>query len=227
MNAVLLFSLTAMVNPTLVAATTVLLLLPNPTRLMLGYLAGAYTVSITIGIVIVLSLGASNPTTSSAKHTINPIVDLVAGAILLAVGFVLGTDRDRALRERRARRKGRGEHKTPRWQQQLAKGSPRVTFLVGIALTLPGASYLAALTALHKLDYGTVGVVATVVLINVIMLALIEVPLISFAIAPDWTPRAIARVKHAFRDHGHTVLFVGTTALGALLILRGVITLLA
>jgi hypothetical protein len=184
-------------------------------------------VSITIGIVIVLSLGASNPTTSSAKHTINPIVDLVAGAILLAVGFVLGTDRDRALRERRARRKGRGEHKTPRWQQQLAKGSPRVTFLVGIALTLPGASYLAALTALHKLDYGTVGVVATVVLINVIMLALIEVPLISFAIAPDWTPRAIERVKYAFRDHGHTVLFVGTTALGALLILRGVITLLA
>jgi hypothetical protein len=227
MNAVLLFSLTAMVNPTLVAATTVLLLLPNPTRLMLGYLAGAYTVSITIGVVIVLSLGASNPTTSSAKHTINPIVDLVAGAILLAVGFVLGTDRDRALRERRARRKGRGEHKTPRWQQQLAKGSPRVTFLVGIALTLPGASYLAALTALHKLDYGTVGVVATVVLINVIMLALIEVPLISFAIAPDWTPRAIEHVKHAFRDHGRTVLFVGTTALGALLILRGVITLLA
>ena len=34
---VLLFSLTATVNPTLVAATTVMLLLPSPKKLMLGY----------------------------------------------------------------------------------------------------------------------------------------------------------------------------------------------
>ena len=48
---------------------------------MLGYLAGAYITSITIGVVIVLALGSKNSTTSSAKHTVNPIVDLVAGAI--------------------------------------------------------------------------------------------------------------------------------------------------
>ena len=226
MNRVLLFSLTAMVNPTLVAATTVMLLLPNPKRLMFGYLAGAYVTSITIGIVIVLALGSKNSTTSSAKHTINPIVDLVIGAILLAVAFALGTGREGRLRRRRARRKAREEHKTPRWQQQLGKGSPRVTFLVGMLLTLPGASYLAALDSLRKLNYGPAGVVVTVILINVVMLALIEVPLICFAIAPKWTPRAIERTKTAFSEHGRTALFIGTTALGGLLVLRGVITLL-
>jgi hypothetical protein len=223
---VLLFSLTAMVNPTLVAATTVMLLLPSPKRLMLGYLGGAYITSITIGVVIVLALGGSNSTTSSAKHTINPVVDLVIGAILLVVGFVIGTSRDRRVRERRAERKSGEEHKTPRWQQQLAKGSPRVTFLVGMVLTLPGASYLAALDSLRKLNYGPAGVVVTVILINVIMLTLIEVPLLSFTIAPEWTPRALERVKTAFQEHGHTALFIGVTALGALLLLRGVITLL-
>ena len=46
MSRVLLFSLTASINPTLVAATTVMLLLPSPKKLMLGYLLGAYTTSI-------------------------------------------------------------------------------------------------------------------------------------------------------------------------------------
>lgn len=227
MNRVLLFSLTAMLNPTLVAATTVMLLLPSPKRLMLGYLGGAYLTSVTLGVVIVLALGGSNSTTSSAKHTVNPIVDLVIGAIFLLIGAALGTGRDKPLRERRAERKSGKEQKTPRWQRELAKGSPRVTFVVGALLTLPGASYLAGLDALRKLNYSSAAVVGTVILMNVIMLTLIELPLISFTVAPDWTPRAIERVKTAFRDHGHTALFVATTALGVLLIVQGVITLLA
>ena len=64
MSRVILFSLTAAINPTLVAATTVMLLLPSPKRLMLGYLLGAYLTSITIGCVIVLSLGQSGAVTT-------------------------------------------------------------------------------------------------------------------------------------------------------------------
>ena len=41
MNTVLLFSLTAMANPTLVAVTTVMLLLPDPKKLMFGSFAKA------------------------------------------------------------------------------------------------------------------------------------------------------------------------------------------
>jgi hypothetical protein len=40
---VFLLSLVAMFNPSLLAAVTVMLLLPNPKRLMLGYVLGAYT----------------------------------------------------------------------------------------------------------------------------------------------------------------------------------------
>jgi hypothetical protein len=42
MGQVILLSLTASLNPTLVAATTVMLLLERPSRLMIGYLLGAY-----------------------------------------------------------------------------------------------------------------------------------------------------------------------------------------
>jgi hypothetical protein len=45
--AIFLLSLSAMLNPSLLAALTVMLLLPNPKRLMVGYLLGAYLTSIT------------------------------------------------------------------------------------------------------------------------------------------------------------------------------------
>lgn len=227
MGRVLFFSFTAMANPTLVAATTVMLLLPSPKNLMLGYLIGAMLMSVTIGLVIVFALKHSS-VPSTSKHTINPIVDFAVGAILLLIGIVLGTDRDGPLRERRARRRSReDEHKTPRWQQALSKGNPKITFAIGAILTLPGASYLAALSSIRKLHYGTVSNILLVLMVNLIMLALIEVPLVSFAIAPDWTPAAIERVKGAFSRNLHKIAFIGATAIGLLLILQGLITVVS
>jgi hypothetical protein len=69
---IFLLSLVAIFNPTLLAAVTIMMLIPNPKRLMLGYLLGAYTTSITCGCVIVFALGGSSSETSSAKHTISP-----------------------------------------------------------------------------------------------------------------------------------------------------------
>jgi hypothetical protein len=227
MSRVLVFSLTAAVNPTLVAATTVMLLLPSPKKLMFGYLLGAYMTSITIGCVIVLSLGESGAVTTT-QNSVNPGVDIAIGAIFLVIGFVLGTGRDRRFRERRAHKRARQEpKKTPRWQEALGKGNPKVTFVVGALLTLPGASYLAALDSIHKLNYSKAEDVLLVVMVNVIMLALIEVPLLSFTIAPNWTPTALERVKGWFGRHGHTAAFIAVTTIGALLVIQGVVTLIA
>jgi len=97
-------ALLAMLNPSLMAATTAMLLLPNPKSLMLGYLLGAYATSITVGLVLVFSLKGST-FASTAKHTISPTEDIALGAIMLLVGLVLATGRDAPLRERRQRRK--------------------------------------------------------------------------------------------------------------------------
>ena len=64
---IILLSVTASLNPTLIAATTVMLLLERPSRLMLGYLLGAYMTSITLGLVIVFSL--SNSSTTNTTET--------------------------------------------------------------------------------------------------------------------------------------------------------------
>ena len=82
---------------------------------------------------------------------------------------------------------------------------PRIggsAFIVGALLTLPGASYLTALSKLAAQDLSTAGTVITVLVINVIMLALLELPTISYQLAPDTTAAKVDRVKAAISRHG-------------------------
>ena len=227
MSQVILLSLTASLNPTLVAATTVMLLLERPTRLMLGYLVGAYMTSITLGLVIVFTLSNST-TTNTTKHTISPAADIALGAIALAIAFVLYTGRHDRLKERRqARKAAKPDKGPPRWQRELSKGSARTTFVVGALLTLPGASYLAGLDQIHKLKYSTTVTVLLVIGFNLVMLWLLEVPLASFVVAPDWTPRAIERAKLWVSRHTHVFAVRGSAAIGVLLVIKGIIGLVS
>ena len=66
-----------------------------------------------------------------------------------------------------------------------------------------------------------------VVMVNAIMLLPLELLVISFAVAPDWTPTALERVKRWFGRHWHRIAVVGTALLGLLLAVRGVIELIA
>ena len=225
MGQVILLSLTASLNPTLVAATTVMLLLDKPAKLMLGYLLGAYLTSITLGLVIVFSASNSS-TTNTTQNTLSPGVDIAFGAIALIIAWVVLSGRQERFREsRRARKAAKPDKGPPRWQRELSKGSPRTTFLVGMLLTLPGASYLAGLDEIHKLNYSTTVTVLIVIAFNLVMLWLLEVPLVSFLVAPDWTPRAIERAKVWVSRHSRTFVVRGLTLFGVLMIIKGIIGL--
>jgi hypothetical protein len=226
MGEVILLSLTASLNPTLLAATTVMLLLEKPSRLMLGYLFGALLTSITLGLVIVFSFSESG-TASTTEHTISPAVDIALGVLFLALVVSLSTDKAKERSERRkAKREAKREKGPPRWQRALSKGSPRTTFVIGALLTLPGASYLAGLVSIHKLNYSTAETVLLVIGFNIVMLWLLEVPLICFAVAPDWTPQAIERARAWVGRHARTFAIRGLSVVGVLLIIKGLVGLL-
>jgi Sap, sulfolipid-1-addressing protein len=225
---VILLACAAAFHPPLVAASTVMMLLPNPMRLMLGYLAGALLTSITLGIVIVQTLNANNSTVSTTKHTVSPATDIVLGVIFLILSRVLGSGRTKQLAERRRARKAEKEDKgPPRWQRALGKGSARITFVIGALLTLPGASYLAGLDRIHKLDYPAAGTVLVIIGFNIIMLALLEVPIVCFAVAPKWTPGAIERARAWASRRGLYYVIRGLALIGVLLIVKGVVELIA
>jgi hypothetical protein len=227
-NGALVYALTAALNPTLLGATTVMLLLDHPKRLLLGYLLGALMTSVTLGLVIVFTLDGS---ASTAQHTLSPAMDLALGAILLVVAWMIRPSRQPReggiIAERRRKRKeSKGDKGPPRWQRTLSQGSARTTFVVGALLTLPGASYLIGLHKIADSNPSTVGAVAAVLAFNAIMLALLELPLIGYVFAPDWTPRAVDRFKDWFSRNARRLAFRAALVIGLLLIIKGLIYLL-
>ena len=225
MSRVFGFALLAAVNPVLLTATTVMLLMPRPKRLLLGYLLGAYTTSITVGLAIVFWLSDSG-TLGTTKHTISPGIDIVLGALALLVAFVVGTGRMARRKERRRSAHADEPKKTPRWQQTLNKGSTRDTFVVGILLSFPGGSYLACLTTIAKLNLSDSAIVLTVVAVAVVMLLLLEVPLLAYTLAPQWTPAAVERLKGWLARNGVRAGVSAATVIGVGLIVKGVAGLL-
>jgi Sap, sulfolipid-1-addressing protein len=215
------YAFLAAANPTLLGATTVMLLLDHPRRLLVGYLLGALMTSVTLGLVIVFALDGSAKT---AQHTLSPAYDLVLGALLIAISYEISRWDHTPLAERRRRRKENKPDKgPPLWQRTLSRGSARMTFVVGALLTLPGASYLIGLHKIADSDPSTVAAVAAVVVFNLIMLVLLEVPLVGFTFAPDWTRNAIDRFKAWFTRNSRRLASRITLILGALLILRGLL----
>ena len=226
MGQVYVFAITAAFNPTLLAAVTVMLVLENPKRLLLGYLCGALMTSITLGLVIVFELGGSSSATSSARHTINPAIDIAFGVIVLVLAFVVGTGRDKRRRARSARKKAeKAGNAPPRWQRALSGGSARTTFVVGALLTLPGASYLAGLDKIAAQNLSTTATVLSVISFNLIMLALLEIPLLGYTFSPEKTTAAVHRFSDWLSRRGGRIALVLAVAVGIALIARGVIGL--
>jgi hypothetical protein len=226
---IFVLALIVMFTPTLLAAVTIMMLLPNPKRLMLGYLLGAYATSFTCGLLIVFSLHGSEST--STAHTMGPFEDLALGALALLIAFVLGSGRDEPLQERRRHRKEKQEAEgtvKESWpERMLGRGSARVTFVVGALLTFPGVSYLAAMDRIAKLDLPDPVTALIVIVFCLFQLLLLEVPLLGFAFAPVRTKDAVAGFRAWLaRDGRQLAIWVAGIA-GSLLILRGVIELLA
>jgi len=224
MSDIFLLALSAALNPTLVAASTLMMLLPNAKRLMFGYLIGALMTSITLGLLIISSFESSSAV-ATTKNTLSPAATLFLGVAALTGAVAVRTGWHPRRADRHADKQD--AKKTPRWQKALGRGSARTTFVVGALLTLPGASYLAGLSRIDKLNYPTVQTVALVVAFNLIMLALLEVPLLGFVIAPGRTVELIDRTKVWTSRHRRRAVVTLLTVVGTALVLKALIEFLS
>jgi hypothetical protein len=190
---------------------------------MLGYWFGAMLTSVTLGLVIVFALEGSGFEQSS-KKTVHPAIVLTLAGLLLLVVLVLVTGRDKPYEERRRTRK---EDKKPaRWQRWMQRGDPKITFVIGVLLSFPGASYLLALDRLSKLHYSTFATVLVVIGFCLVELVLLEGPIIAFWIWPEQTPAAIDRAKAWGSAHATRIAIWGLTIIAAGLAAIGIAELL-
>ena len=220
MGEIIAFSFASALNPTLLAATTVMLLLPHPDRLMLGYWLGAMAMSIASGLLLIYGL-KSTGAASTTKHTLTPVEDYVLAAGALIAAYLLASGALQRARARRATRRKKLK-KTPKWQQRMRSGTARTSFVLGVALSLPGATYLLLLDRLSKLHYSVVGTTLVLIGSNLIQLIVLELPMLAFAIWPEQTPKAIDSAKAWIGEHGREYGAGALALIGVALLVRGI-----
>jgi len=221
-------ALASAVYPTLLAVVILILTQPNPRRLLAAYLAGALITSLTIGFVIIGGLSSGHILNGNGGRTINPAVDLAVGLLLIAIWYGLLTGRDRRFVESRQRKKAERaiSDKQPWSDRVLARQSILLTFLVGMALNLPGALYLVALKEIAAADQSTAQDVFQLLTYNVIMFAWAEIPLIGYGIAPERTEALIKRIHAWLGSHTRQIALVLCAGAALYLTIRGVAGLL-
>jgi hypothetical protein len=215
------------IYPSLLAAVVLIMGQPSPRRLLSAYLAGALLVSIGTGLIIVFVLDASEVASGSGDR-FGPGVDVAIGAVALLLFWVLLTDRDRRLRARRASSKTeRSDDGRDPWSRRiLSRESLKLTFILGMALSFPGALYLVALKDIAESDIGTGKSILLIVAYNLIMFALAEIPLVAYALRPERTRETVNTANAWLGSHSRQVAMGLCAAAGGILLARGLMQLL-
>jgi Sap, sulfolipid-1-addressing protein len=177
------------------------------------FLAGALACTLAVGFVVVFALhgaGVGQRSQGSSQYWLR----LVAGVLFMAAAVVV------------ARRPPRPHRGPSRLSRAAGEGGLLAVFVAGVALYLPSPTYLAALEEVGSTKMGTAATAVWVLIVVALVLITVEVPVLLFLLAPDWTVPRLQAV-HAWLDrHGHTLLVWVVGAIGLWLSLEGLVGLL-
>lgn len=229
----LVLAFEAAIYPTLLAAVVILLTLERPARLIAAYLAGGLTISIGLGCLIVFALDGSNAV-DNEQSLLSWTADLAIGGLALLAAVALATHQDERMRaRRRARRARRGRVEPPReeeaekrgpWSQRiLARGSVPIVFVAALFVNVPGAAYLVALKDIAAGNHSTATSVGLIVLFNLIMFLLAEIPLVGLLVAPERTGVLVDGMNRWLNEHSRQLAVAICATLGAFLVVRGLV----
>lgn len=217
---ILLLALAAAVYPPLLAAVILILSRRRPLRLLVGFLMGGMLVSVGLGVAIVQLLSGSGAV-DGGGHVVKPIVDITVGVLSLAAAWAVWRGyTPKIARRRRERVRSAGPSFTDR---ALSHESVAVAFAAGVVLSLPGGWYLAALTDIAAADIPVAKQVAQILLFNVVMFTLVEVPLVLFLINPARAQHLATATSDWIRTHRRGIAVAVAATVGVWLVMKGIV----
>jgi hypothetical protein len=149
----------------------------------------------------------------------------VTGVLALVLGWLMASDRGRALLSRwRRRHPRRRENKDgPSWaERRLDQANVAVALAVGAAINLPGPFYVLALGEIASGDYGRSAEFGLILLFNAIMFLLIEVPLVGYLLRPARTAEQVRDLAIWLNRNGLRVMGALVALVGLSLVVQGV-----
>jgi threonine/homoserine/homoserine lactone efflux protein len=215
----LLVSLAAMLSPTtLTFSTLVLVLSERPFRTGSWFYLGALGATLAIGVVAAFVLGdAAASSHPSTPKTWVAIMDLVAAGLLLA--FVV-----------RAMRRPRDSERAAETLQRMEKvTASRAIAIVGAGAVLanPGGFIPLALKEISELDPSHAEYVADWVFFSLVSLLPLATALLLLVVAREWTRRTLESARRWLELNARTIAAVILVALAAVLARNGIAGLTA
>ena len=238
---VLLMAAVVAVDPAQVGAVAYILSRARALRLLLAYFIGGFGVSLIAGAVVVFVLDGVGVGQGSS---IPPEIEIGVGAVVLVFAALVGAGvadrvRDRAKSKRASGKvaetledagdggpsleKLPGYDKLPhRLRDALDNDSPWLAWAYGVAFGIPSAYYLAAIAAILKSGAETPTQIAALLVFSLVAFAVAEIPLVSFAIAPEATRGRIDQLYAWVSTHQRLVVTILASIVGVYLILIGI-----
>ena len=182
----------------------------RPLRLGLCFLAGAATCELAIGAILVVLgrvFGLDQPENDTSRGSI----DLLIGVVLIVLGIIV-------LRRKPATSE-------PSWRKKLDNPRQWTVFVLGIALYLPSAAFIAATQQIATTPASWQVTVLALVLVVAVVLLLVELPLASYRLAPAWTDGHIGPAVTWLERHSQQVLAGVLIVLGALTVVDAITAL--
>jgi hypothetical protein len=225
---IILLALAAAVFPTLIACVAIMISRPEPRRLLLGFYAGGLIASVSAGIVVLDAFKKGNSFAGNSSSNPNPGASIVLGLLALALGWLMVSGRGRTLLDGWRRRHPRRHEKEkkpegPSWaERRLDQANVAVAFAIGAAINLPGPFYVLALGEIASGSYSRAAELGLIVLFNVIMFVLIEVPLVGYVVRPERTAEQVAELAVWLNRNGLRVMGGLVALVGVSLVVQGV-----
>ena len=206
------FAFLSALTPFALVVGAVYLSSANPRRALLIYLAGAVTVTVIMGIVILLAIhsgGLNHPSQRQPRYGLR----LGLGVLALGASLVVA---------RRKPKPPKPDKKPSLIARMMAHPAPWATFIVGVLVFAPSVSFVAAIQTIASAkasDAYTALALAIVVVIDVLFVWL---PLGLYVAKPDATVRHLKGANAWIAAHSHTLTVTLLAIAGLLLIGNGI-----
>ena len=205
------FAVLAALSPPALLAVAVYLGSANPRRSVLIYLAGAVTMTVILGIVILLAIragGLLQPGQRQPRYGLR----LGLGVVALGAGIFLAW---------RGPRPAKPDKKPGLMARIMTHPAPLAAFAVGVLLFTPSAAFVAAVQTIATARASVALMVVAMAVVVVIDVMFIWLPLILYLAAPLATARNLKAINAGIQAHAHLIIVAVLAIVGILLVING------
>jgi hypothetical protein len=205
-------------EPFRVGMTILMINRPRPVLQLLAFLIGGFAMGITVGLVVLFIL---RPALGSAHFNL-PTVQIIVGVVLLINAAMVATGvLGRRENGSTGLASGRFEPLATRTRQLVNGRSLWTAGVAGLGIALPSVDYLAVLALIVASGAAASVQFGALVLFNAVAFGFVELPLLSYVIAPDRTRALLSALQDWLRSNGRRAVTILLTVVGGVLLAAG------